>query len=530
MQKNQKKSKKIEKIAHLRGLESEYVPHAETSPNYKSIFTSEKGTDINTLYNVVKTSPEVSGCINAIVEDIMADGWRFIGAKSPVVNATKFQIESNFFRVLTNALIDLLITGNAYILKLAVREEEIKNVMVSLSKSLAEKYGVKMTKKIIGKVVNQPEFKKPKDLQLLKSGTVSINFDETGKVISYQQKVQSNTRIYPAEDIIHLSFMNIGGQPYGFTPLEPLLSDIGTLIFAKEFAGKYFENDGIPYFMFKLPKANPGDRNYKLLKKELNDLNKKENKYKAMVVTGEIEAEQINKFNKDMEFAKLIQHFTQIILMSMGVPAHRINLTIDVRQVGGAVNRAYEGYYKKIAFMQKAIENSLNKELWKKYFNVEMKFRRTYKIDEMREAQIIQILTQVGAITIEEAREMMGLDPQKPKGTEPVATGDNNAINFRQDKRREQGVEQIPDNTDNKVKGISDAIEVSWSKFRRIVESHVGYGRFDQANIVYIETNEEFILFFTGKQWTYKTRIPKSEIDEETFIVENLSNAVKIKL
>jgi len=441
MEKNRKNSKKIEKTASVRGFEQDYVPHTYFGGIDKTIFSSESGVSLNTLYEIVKTSPEVMGCLQAIVEDIMADGWKYIGSKSAIKKTEAFEINSQFYKVLANAIFDLLITGNAYILKLSVSEENLKSLAVNLTKQVirALKPKGRLRKENVYELIKQ-NFTIPKDLQVLKSATVKINFDETGKIVSYEQNVHGKQRIYRPEDIIHLSLINVGGSPYGFSGLEPLLSDLGTLLFAKEFAGRYFENDGIPYFVFKMPEATPDDRNVKKLESELRELNKKENKYKSLVVTGNVDIEQVNKFNKEMEFRQLIQHFTQLVLIALGVPAHRVNLTIDVRQIGGAVNRAYEGYYKKISFIQKILENALNKNLFQA-FHVTMKFNRAYKIDEMREAQIVQILTQIGAITIEEARKLMGLEPELPQGIEPKKTGDDSRVDFREDKKREEGRE-----------------------------------------------------------------------------------------
>lgn len=526
----EKTGEKIEKASSIRGLETEYVPHADFAGISKDLFTSKRGVNIETLYQVVKTVPELAGCINAIDEDIMADGWRFDGKIDPTKKAEEFQTKSKFYKVLANAILDLIITGNAYILKLSVNEDQVKSILIELTKTLAKSFNVKMEKKITYEVLKQ-ELKKPKDLQLLKASTVQINFDKTGKVSSFEQKVQTETRVYKPEDIIHLTLLNIGGQPYGFTPIEPLLNDIGTLIFAKEFAGKYFENDGIPYFIMNLPEDSPDSRNYKNLKKELKELKKSKNKYRVLLTTGKLTAEQINKFNKDMEYVKLIQHFTQIILMAMGVPAHRINLTIDVKQVGGAVNRAYEGYYKKIGFMQKVLENSLNAELWS-HFNVKMKFHRTYKIDEMREAQIAQIAAQVGFMTIEEIRERIGMEPKLPKGTMGNKTGDDNRIDFKEDKRQEQGrqpTNEIP--TDNKVKMIksfTDSLEVNFSNFVLLVENKVGEDGFDKAKVFFLETPNEFVLFFADENWKYKTKVLKNTINVEQFMLERLRNAIRI--
>jgi len=529
-QKSKKKSENISKTTTIRGLEEEYVPHSPSWGIAKNIFTSSRGTSIETLYEVVKKVPEVLGCVQALVEDIMADGWRFVGEEAAKKKTEKFQIKSNFYKILTNALFDLIVTGNAYILKLQVDKDKLKDLIVSLKKNLYKQFAINPDEldlekeDVVFKLIDQ-NFKRPNDLQLLKASTVRINFDKTGEIKSYVQQVGGEIRTYRPKDIIHLSLINVGGQPYGLSPLEPALSDIGTLIFAKEYVGKYFENDGLPSFIFNLPESSPDDRNFKALQDGLKELKKKQNKFRSLVTTGKINVEQIKKFNRDMEFAKLITHFTQIVLIALGVPAYRVNYTIDVKESSAQnIGKIETGYYKKISFIQKIIEEKLNKELWDS-FNVSMKFRRSYKIDEMREAQIIQILSQTGTITLEEARERIGLEPELPNGNALVSIGDDKAINFRRDKKRETGEDSKPEepNLDNKVKHFDDAIEVTWDRFKLLVERVMP---FDNANIFYIETANEYIILWSDGHWKYKTRVPKSE----EFFVENLSRATKILL
>lgn len=428
MQKNYKNSQNIAKSTSIRALEEDYVPISQYGGLSKPIFSDNYGANIETLYQTVSKSPEVLACISALVKDIMSDGWRFSSisksgkSKNAINKALAFQEKSRFYQILTNALIDLFITGNAYILKLSVGEDQIKSLIEKLTIKMAKSLNVKIRKSTVYEMVNQEiSTDNIKDLQLIKSSTVIINFDETGQIVNYEQRVHGKSRIFKKKDVIHLTLMNIGGEPYGFTPLETLLSDIATLIYAKEYAGKYFENDGIPTFMFLMKKEHPNSPNYEKLKSELKELKKSTNKWKSICLTGEVESKEIQKFNKDLEFAKLISHFTQIILMAYGVPAHRVNLTIDVRQIGGAVNRAYEGYYKDINFDQQCIQETLNRDLWG-FFGVRMNFKETYKIDEMREAQIVQILAQIGTHTIAELREKMGDEPEIPEGDMPNKT------------------------------------------------------------------------------------------------------------
>jgi hypothetical protein len=252
--------------------------------------------------------------------------------------------------------------------------------------------------------------------------------------------------------------------------------------------------------------------------------------------------------------------------MAMGVPAHRVNLTIDVRQIGGAVNRAYEGYYKKISFEQMGISEDLNRELWMPFFKVRMSFKETYKIDEMREAQVVQILAQAALITVEEGREMMGLDPEKPKGTEPVKTspvfGSNEtSINQRPQAKDQNATGEVPidnklkqnldqnfdidkihamaqaeEKSNSTIKSITDdGLEVTWNDFYRIVENKIGFGKFQNANILYIEINDDIFLFFNDGSWKYKTRIAKANLKTltgyetmEQFKIERLGNAIKL--
>jgi HK97 family phage portal protein len=548
MAKKEKKSPNIKKTAHIRGLEIEYTPHATFAGIAKDIFTSETSISVDTLYDVVKHCPEANACFLAQIEDIAADYWRFTAltsqgkdiksdktAKSTLAKAKEFETKSDYYHKFVDAGWDSVVTGNGYILKLSVDKEKLKSIMENMTRYLAKKFNVKMKRGEIFKFIKQDwkDIEVPNDLQVLKSSTVKINFDKTGEIASYTQEVKGEKRVYRPEDIIHLKSNSIGGQPYGYSRLEPLLSDIGTLIFAKEFAGKYFENDGIPYFIFMMPDESPGGRNYKLLKKELRDLRKKGEKYKSLVLTGNVQNEQVNKFNKDMEFAKLIEHFTINIFVGLGVPAYRVNYTPQQKDVAAQnLGKLETGYYKRIAFLQKSWESILNKHLWS-LFNVKKTFKRSYKIDEMREAEIIRILTEVGAITLEEARERIGMDPEIPKGTMAKTIGSDKRIDMDKDKKREQGTDtEQKDKMDNKLKSVSksfmDAIDVPFSNFVIVVEHHVGINNFDKGKVLYIETPDSFTLYFSDGIWKYKTVVDKNKVNNEQFKTERLRNFIKI--
>ncbi len=533
----------------IRGLEEDFIPTPDGIN--KNLFTNEVGVSIDTLYATARASPEVTASLMAVLEDIMADLWRLINnSKSPRTKAEKekeakeFEKNSRFFRKLTDAVFDLLATGNAYILKLSIEEAKLATLVTHLTRSIAKKFRVKgffSQNKVLELVKQNLKADKPKDLQILKASTVKINYDETGTIKSYEQKVNTATRVYDVKDVIHLKILSIGGQPYGFTPLEPLLSDIAVLLFAKNYAGKYFENDGMPTFMMNMPKESPTGANYKNLKKELKELKKKTQKYRTLLTTGEINVDMISKFNKDLEYSKLIDHWTRIILMGLGLPSRRVHYAgIAKDEEAKAAGKDDTGYQKKISFTQKAIEEVFNLELWN-LFDVEMKFNRSYKIDEMREAEITRILSEVGAITIEEARERIGMEPEIPKGTMARTIGSDNRARDQSNAGAEQNPQTSEDGRDNKLKMKltkskyksfnSDAILVSFETFKSIVEKQLGIGNFVKGNVLYLETDKEFILFFNDSNWKYKTRVLKKTPEENAdFKVEFLRNFIKLTI
>ena len=68
-----KKGKASPKIAKssIRGLEIDYAPHANFSGIAKEIFSSEKGATMETLYKVVKASPEVSRVVLTSAKSVL---------------------------------------------------------------------------------------------------------------------------------------------------------------------------------------------------------------------------------------------------------------------------------------------------------------------------------------------------------------------------------------------------------------------------------------------------------------------------
>lgn len=75
-----------------------------------------------------------------------------------------------------------------------------------------------------------------------------------------------------------------------------------------------------------------------------------------------------------------------------------------------------------------------------------------------------------------------------------------------------------------------DTISVTYPNLVQIVEARVGIGNFTKGNVIWLETDTEFILFFSDGSWKYKANVSKDSIDPEAFKVEKLQHFVQISI
>jgi hypothetical protein len=128
-----------------------------------------------------------------------------------------------------------------------------------------------------------------------------------------------------------------------------------------------------------------------------------------MVITGAVEIHKLNGLNKDLEFSEFIDKRTQSILMSVGITARYSHLFSGRLEASANL----EGYYKLINSIQKDWEEVLNRQLFSS-FGVEFNFKRVYKRDDSREADIATKLVN-NLITRDEGRAYLGYKPLRPE-------------------------------------------------------------------------------------------------------------------
>jgi len=496
--------------------------------------TGEVGKDQNKkityaeLYNLFKISPEMVGITSAICDDLMGEQFEWSGSKSAIANAKKFGMRNHFRKKLYSALQDYALTGDGYLGISLLSSLKLKTIISEMHKGVNSSSVMEKLK------VRRPDIFQPREVFPLKTTTIKIDYDEHGVVLGYAQKVPGNSKTiyFEPSEVIHLSLNNLGHDVYGTSPFWSCLNEIASLWHAKDYAGMFFQNDGVPDWIFIMKDESPNSTNVKKFKKTLNQFKRAKNKHKSLLLTGEVEVKQLNNFDKDLEFSQLLDKFTQRLLMAWNMPPTRMsNMEGNYR----ASIEGNEGYYKKINRLQAEIEETLNTELWSQFGNCEMHFPRVYKRDESREADIITKLVGKPVMTQNEGREYIGKKPMTdepgldeiPKKEVPIQGPQ------QEDKNTDETGNQHQTAAEKVSKSKTDLVIENFNHFISVVEANPAELPFWQTKRYYNETTTAYTFYYADGHWKYECAIPKKDIgryakDEEDFKFRFVTGAIPI--
>lgn len=352
--------------------------------------------DRQTLMQYVKTTPEIVAIFNAIIEDIISDGYTLEvydeargSGKNTIAKAEKFLENNHFKELLTSALWDVLGTGDAYIWKGKITHEQVRKMVESLVDGNPIQMKSAAIKQIMTSVRLDEDIFSIRSLDIIPSSTVNIKYDHSG-VIEYIQRVGMNVARFAPEEVVHVRLWRVDGKIYGFTPLQSITREIDTLASVKDRA-RYFIHGGAPPRVFNFPNETPESPSVKAFKKALAQFAALPDKYKNIVVTGELVTEKLSEMKNDMEFKELAVYLTQVIVMAWQIPSSRLSDMLVAKGIRGATI-ATQGYYRKISHLQDMIQDFVNAEILSG-FKVRLKFRKAYLEDEIQETQVMMYRT-----------------------------------------------------------------------------------------------------------------------------------------
>ena len=481
-------------------------------------------------YTWLQKMPEVSGVIGAVCNDLMGDGFEFRGSKSGIVSANEFVKKNHFNKKFYSILQDLALIGDAY---LGIRIISSNYVNKSIGKladdSLLKSAGLEKSDLISKLKVRSPDLFYPREVFPLKASTIYPDYDEHGRIKQYIQKVNGNSKkiSFVPDEVIHFSLNNIGNEVFGTSPFSSCLNDVATLWYAKDYAGMFFQNDGTPDKIFVLEETAPNSPEFEKFKASIEKFKQAKNKHKSMVMTGKVDIQDLNKFDKDLEFSALIDKFTQRIMMAWNMPVARLS---ELTAKSSTSREAVAGYYKNINRMQAEIEEVLNSELWSRFGDVEMVFKKAYKRDESVEADIVTKIVGKPVLTQNEGREYLGYKPLPQEGMDEVESdfAQNPGGQLPDTKQGEEVGNQYQP-AEKMAKRGAVVLVKSFDQFKRIVEADDR--TFMTAKVFVDESDAGFTFWFADSVAMYECFVPKDLIqDEQDFRLRFVKYSMRGKL
>jgi len=219
--------------------------------------------------------------------------------------------------------------------------------------------------------------------------------------------------VYQPEEIIHFKKPNPGNPFRGLGAVEAMADAIDLDNLTTETTKKFFINGAITNFVLST-EAKVTDEQLKRLRAEMRSTSSGvSNAYKAMILGGGLKPVDISYSNKEMEFLAQLEWYRDKIMYGFGNTKASLGMIDDVNRASheGSI---IEWQRNTIKPDMKAIVDTLNEFLVPEFGdNLILGFVDPVPEDRSDDIQEVKDLYPTGVITLNEAREMIDLDPVK---------------------------------------------------------------------------------------------------------------------
>lgn len=355
-----------------------------------------RDTPENAIFDRLMKSPELLSIMQAVVDDVLGPGatFEYVGREDGDNNGQEAIRRAKRFwernqKAYGNSMIDGMAVGDQYTYIRTVDESQVEEAARHVVRSKYD-FNFKASEQIaaeraVDELKEVTDMFEVQELKQIPASTVKHKYNNYGDITAYHQEVGGNEIEIPADQVIHDSFMSLNGKTYGFTPFISLMAELDMLANAKDHNAVHFDNAAVPNKIFKLQDEGPGSANFEMVKETVKKYRKLKNKHRDLVLTGDIEIEDMNNA-ADMEFRELAEYLTRTLVMAWGVPPTRVGVSIGGGR-GRMAELAHEGYYKRIIRMQRNHQALLNEKLFEPIFNVRIDFNSPDTKTEIRMAE-----------------------------------------------------------------------------------------------------------------------------------------------
>lgn len=225
------------------------------------------------------------------------------------------------------------------------------------------------------------------------------------------------------EDVLHFKYISPTNDLYGISPLYPLLTNLQSDLYARQWNKSFFENGAMPPGVLIVPKRFR-EEEFSAFKKRFHDqFGGAKNHGKPIVLQGAAEGTQYMPFpnqHKDLDYLNLLTWSRDEILAVFGVPhvmanahmatSHTSSLSPGIREM------------RKIFWQDTMMPKmTMRANVWNKHFMLDSKkpphlgydysMIQDLKPDYAELAKSAALLIKSG-MTLQEVREMLGLPPE----------------------------------------------------------------------------------------------------------------------
>lgn len=215
------------------------------------------------------------------------------------------------------------------------------------------------------------------------------------------------------------------------SPMETLIDMANLLYHARQYNLDIFKHGGVPSMLYTLPpETTPESKDE--FKKQIKKLKAGEN----IVGIGDVKAQQIAGFTKDMEYNVLVDHAVQSIMTLLGVSPLMMNLAVKTGSGGGGEGTRQEmnAFATRVYQLQRVLNNAMTLiihniydpkptqdkdpkplelgKIKKSDYIKLLRFKLRKWIDVRQQAAMHKIYIETGVISPNEARKDIGKEPR----------------------------------------------------------------------------------------------------------------------
>lgn len=383
-------------------------------------------------FRYIRKTPELVSLMSALVDDIMGRGFelQYVGrqdtsGRNKLRDARMFIESTGFKEELEAALFDMMALGDGYLFKRKIDRDQLKSAVSEYIDDKAEfnndEFKAAAEKRLEERLIDvtDEDVLSTKGIQQVPSSTMYHDINKFGDITEFVQKVNGENQHLDPDKVIRLPMIRLDGRTYSFSPMQSIIAETQILGNIKDTHGVFFSNAAVPNKIWKLESSGPGSDQYNTLLKTVRAFRKMSNKHKDLVVTGDVEVENLNMLDDAMEFRSLAEYITSVLVMAWGVPPTRVSNIIGSSASDSGARQAtlsHEGYYLRIERLQDKITTILNSELFVPEFDVAVSLRSPNSRRKLREAEselkhveVVKQKMSLGLMTREEALKDLGI-------------------------------------------------------------------------------------------------------------------------